>query len=231
MNKKELILAGGGGADDSKPLDELLLKSIPEDKELLYIPIAWKDSWETGNFSDCWKWFSSVFSSFGFSNFQMWTDLSNKTYEGLNSFGAMYIGGGNTFYLMDSLRKSGFLDILKKFTKSGRVVYGGSAGAIILGKSIKTASFGKDADENVVNLKDFSALNLVKNYTIQCHYESNQDKELMKFVESNNLPIIAISERSGLYVKNNKIQVVGFEPAFVFENGKKRTFQPNSRIS
>src|SRR3989344_9605702 len=128
-----LILAGGGDAPDSKPLDELFI-SLLKTKKILYIPIAWK----TADFAGCKKWFSSTFFKLGFTNMEMWTDLNNKKIEDLNSFGGIYIGGGNTFSLLHDLRSSKFDKLLIEFLNSGRPIYGGSAGAIIFGKNINT---------------------------------------------------------------------------------------------
>jgi len=50
----------------------------------------------------------------------------------------IYIGGGNTFKLLKELKESGFDKELLKFIKEGKPVYGGSAGALILGKNILT---------------------------------------------------------------------------------------------
>ena len=224
---KKLILSGGGDEKDSKPLDELFLDLILPGKKLLYIPIAWK----SGDFESCQKWFTSTFSAFGFTDIQMWTDLSCKNYENLELFGGIYIGGGNTYSLLHRLRISKFDDLLKKFIESGRPVYGGSAGAIVFGKNIGTAAFGSDADDNQVGLQDLSGFNFVKGFSVQCHYLHEQDTQLLEYSRANNLPVIALSERSGLYVVDSEIRVKGFEPAHVFEKGKKREIGINSVIN
>ena len=223
---KNLILAGGGDEKDSKPLDKLFISLIPKNKKILYLPIAWK----TGDFESCKKWFTSTFSELGFTDIEMWTELSDKKYADLVDFGGIYIGGGNTFSLLNDLRTSGFDKSLKKFIQSGKPVYGGSAGAIIFGKDIRTAFFGTDPDENIVKLKDFSGFNLIQGYTIQCHYEPNQERELSKFSKENNLPVIALSERSGLHITNLEIKIIGFDPAYIFEKGSKKTLKPNSKL-
>ena len=219
-----LILAGGGDTSDSKPLDLLFIRSLKV-KRVLYIPIAWK----SGDFEACKKWFTATFSNLGFKNIEMWTDLHNKRFEDLKPFGGIYLGGGNTFSLLHDLRDSKFDKLLLKFIESERPVYGGSAGAIILGKGIRTAGFGTDSDVNGVGLKDFSGLGLVNDFSIQCHYEKSQDAQLLRFSRSN--AVIALSERCGLLVNNGVIEVVGFESAYLFQNGKKIEFKVGSKIT
>jgi len=220
----KLILGGGGGAENEKPLDELLLSLMPKGK-MLYIPLHWK----SGDFEGCLEWIKSVFAPLGFKDIEMWTKLEGKTYESLKSFGAIFIGGGNTYVLMNELRRTNFTHVLNQFVKSDRPVFGGSAGAIIWGKDIRTASFGEDSDENTVGLADFTGLNRVNGYTIQCHYKSNQDKELAQFVKENKLPVIALPEGTGLYVQNDRVLVKGFQPAAVF-SPKKKLYKVGSEI-
>jgi dipeptidase E len=219
----KLILTGGGDAPDSKPLDELFISYLPK-KKILYIPIAWK----SGDFDECKSWFTSTFGNLGFSDFEMWTEINDKSFEDLEHFGGIYIGGGNTFSLLNELRDSKFDNLLMRFLESGRPIYGGSAGAIIFGNSIEIAGKGIDSDSNDVGLKNFSGFNMVNNYSIQCHYEFDQDDELIKFSKQG--AIIALSEKSGIFVEDSKIKVVGFEPAYVFNEGKKTEYQVGSEI-
>ena len=223
---KRLILGGGGDAPDSKPLDQLLLDMIPKGKQMLYIPIAWKGE----NFDGCYAWIKGTFGALGFQDIVMWTNLKGKTYEDIKSFGAIYIGGGNTFTLLDKMRKTKFLTALKKYIERGNTVYGGSAGAIILGRDIRTASFGGDADANDARVRNFHGLNLLKDFTVQCHYKQEQDREITDFVQKTGLVVIALPERSGLYVEDKHIQVKGFEPAVLFKKDRKLFKKPGTGI-
>ncbi|MEK7453130.1 MAG: Type 1 glutamine amidotransferase-like domain-containing protein [Patescibacteria group bacterium] len=226
MNKK-LLLSGGGDSQYSILLDRLLLELIPKGKKLLYIPIAWKG----GDFDSCFSWFSSVFSNLGFNNFKMCTKLLNKKYEELEDFGAIYIGGGNTYLLMNDIKSSGFDKTLIRFIESGRPIYGGSAGAIIFGSNIDTAGFGGDSDKNEINIKDKSGFNLIGGYAIQCHYSSEQDFEIKEFVIIRGIPVLALPERSGVYVDGGKISVIGFESVYLFTGDKKVTYNPGLFLS
>lgn len=214
QTKIKIILSGGGDEAQTKEIDEFYASQLPESKNILYIPVAWK----SGDLNACYEWFKSSYGRFGF-NTEMITDLNNQSFDNIKNFDSIYIGGGNTFSLMSDLRNSGFDKILKQFIESGKIVYGGSAGAIILGKNIQTASIGKDADENKVSIKNFNGLGLVRDFAIQCHYEENQKNELQNFSNNKSFPIIALSECTGLYVEDYKIRVLG-GPAVTFINGK-----------
>lgn len=76
----------------------------------------------------------------------------------INDFDIMYMMGGNTFYLLDVIRKTGFDENIKNFIKSGKIYIGSSAGSEILGNSIEPAI---GYDENNVNLKDLTGLKII----------------------------------------------------------------------
>lgn len=65
----------------------------------------------------------------------------------INEFDVMYMMGGNTFYLLNIIRKTGFDKNIKEFINSGKIYVGSSAGSEILGNSIDVA-LGYD-DNNV----------------------------------------------------------------------------------
>ena len=58
-------------------------------------------------YPDCFKWIKDIFKQFNYDSIEMLTDL-NLVGNTLKKFGAVYIGGGNSFKLMHELRSSGF---------------------------------------------------------------------------------------------------------------------------
>ncbi|MBI4146748.1 Type 1 glutamine amidotransferase-like domain-containing protein [Candidatus Woesearchaeota archaeon] len=209
----KLILSGGGNPDDEKPLHMLLRKEMTN-KRLLYIPLHWKNA----DFESCHEWITPIFPTL---SIEMWTSLEKKTYEDLATFGGIFLGGGNTFVLLNAFQKTGFHHPLLRFINSERPVFGGSAGAIILGKDIRTAAFGEDSDENTPNITNFNGLNQVNGYALQCHYNADQDTELEEFARQTGIPILALSEKTGIFVHNGTITVKGTQPAATFTPEKK----------
>ena len=76
----------------------------------------------------------------------------------INEFDVVYMMGGNTFYLLDIIRKTGFDKNIEEFINSGKIYVGSSAGSEILGNSINVAL---GYDENNVNMTDFTGLKIV----------------------------------------------------------------------
>lgn len=60
---------------------------------------------------------------------------------------------------MTEMRSSGFDEVLEEYIKGDGVVYGGSAGAIILGSNIMTCAH---LDENTVGMRGFDGLDVLK---------------------------------------------------------------------
>jgi len=88
------------------------------------------------------------------------------------------VEGGNTFYLLKAIRKSGFEKVIKKLLKKGKVYIGVSAGSIVAGKTIETAGW-KNSDKNFVKLKNLKGMNLVP-FNIFVHYQPEHAEIIKK---------------------------------------------------
>jgi len=217
-----LILSGGGKEDKTKIIDDLFKKSINKNKKILYLPQARNKE----EYPNCLEW---VKNNIYHKNLIMFTNLENKTIQDLQEIGAIFIGGGNTFKLMQELRASNFLKILKKFLKNNNLVYGGSAGAVIFGKTIKTAEKGHIRDKNLVKLKNFNGLNLIKGYSIVCHYIKEDENEILN-LNKDIKKIIALPEGSALYIKDKETKLIGLKEAIIFENNKTRIIKVGQNL-
>ena len=70
----------------------------------------------------------------------------------------IYVSGGNTFYLLNELRKSRVWQAIKNAVKEGKIYIGESAGAIVAAPDTRYATL---MDENSAKTSDFTGLNLV----------------------------------------------------------------------
>jgi len=210
----KIFLSGGGDKKDSYFWDiEFVKEVVARKKAILYIPLATKS--DTNKFESCYDWIVNSLTSITeeFIDIVMWTNLDNKTYDSLSKFSAIYIGGGNTFKLLNHIYNSNFYNVLKEYIKRGGIVYGGSAGAIILGKNINTVH-----EENDRNYKYEKGLSIMGEYSVICHYEKNLDFNINKYLKTYNNPVIALSEKSGLIIEGEKAKVFGTYPAIIFNN-------------
>ncbi|MGC8538179.1 MAG: Type 1 glutamine amidotransferase-like domain-containing protein [Candidatus Micrarchaeia archaeon] len=212
----KLFLSGGGNAKQTMKLDNMFISAIPGDKKTLYIPVAMPESHHT--FGECFDWFKNAMSLHSLDTIDMWTTLNNKKYSELSAYDAIYFGGGNTFRLLDIVKRSGFDKLIRRYMRSDGIVYGGSAGAIIMGKDIELAGFGGDADKNMVGLREFNGLNIVNGYSIQCHYTIKDDTQMKSYIRKTGINVIALKDNAGIVVEDGKIRPVG--KVYVFEMNK-----------
>ncbi|MEM3405865.1 MAG: Type 1 glutamine amidotransferase-like domain-containing protein [Candidatus Pacearchaeota archaeon] len=212
----ELILSGGGKGEQIKEINSLFFKSVGNGR-IIFIP----HSREKEEFQSSLNWMiENLFSPFNHSNFEMWTTLNDKSIKDLNNVRGIVIGGGNTFRLLKELKDSNFIEILRKFIKEGKVVYGISAGAIILTKSIITA---RPLDKNKFKLVDLEGMNLLNERGVFCHYEEKYDKEILKIIEETDMEIIGLPEGTGIYLKNSSNKIIGINSAYFFsKSGNKK---------
>jgi len=207
-----IFLGGGGSAEQSKPLDDALVAQFdgPAQPTCLYIPVAMDEAkhasaheWFVGNYGGR---FSTVDIAGRLSEF----DMDRK-------FDVIYIGGGNTGRLLDSIYDSGFDDYLTKHIEEGGVVYGGSAGAIVLGRTILTTP---DIEHSV---RSNEGLDLLDGWAIVAHYDDNNaDRERVAEMSAQlGSALLAISEDAGVIVdRRGAMESVGHSSVFVFEPGQ-----------
>lgn len=221
----KLFISGGGGGEQSFALDTKFAQAIKENghtdttKPLLYIPVAMDPAHHP--YPECLDWLKSVMTKHGVHNIVMWTetDLQGKTEADFAQFSGIYIGGGNTFKLLNDLRNFALIESLRNAAQK-IPIYGGSAGAILLTPSIRAAGY---LDPNDVGIQDLTALNLFPN-EIWVHYNApkyipkgslingvpSMDDDIKKFLVNNELKsIYAIPEDVGIIYYGKDIVWVG----------------------
>ncbi|MFH2003393.1 MAG: Type 1 glutamine amidotransferase-like domain-containing protein [Bacteroidota bacterium] len=215
-----IFLAGGGSAEDSGLLDEHFVKAINHAKPLVYIPNAMKSR----PYQSCLEWLRSVMIPLGVTNIEMWDDLRPR-YSEVSSIAGIYIGGGDTMKLLKELRESDFNDYLFEAATAGVPLYGGSAGAIILGEDIRTAPEAKN-----LNALESVGLKIISGYSIFCHYNTKDENTVRQLSQSLSHNIIAIPEKAGGHLSGGDITNYGTEPISIFQAGRITYLEPNRSI-
>lgn len=150
------------------------------------------------------------------------TSLKNK----LSTCDIVYVNGGNTFYLLDWVRKSGFDEIVKQQVNEGKIYIGVSAGSIITGPNIEISGWG-DGDKNTVNLNDLTGLNLV-NFSISPHFIESDRQLLDEMSKKVSYPVVALSNSQAIMITNDKIEIVGVGEKISFNGFKEKSLNGKS---
>lgn len=130
-----------------------------------------------------------------------------KDLSGWKDYDIYYVCGGNTFYILDRMRKTGLDKVLISAVKSGKFYIGVSAGSIIAGPDIEVAGFG-DADINDVNLVDLSGLRLTS-HIIFPHYSDADEKDLVDFKEKRiGEAVITLADKQAVFIEDDKFILI-----------------------
>lgn len=218
---KRIYLSGGGNEKQSFPLDKFFFSRLPKNGRFLYIPIALRGH---KLFSTAHLWMKSIIELHERTDVQFETvdDISIYKLSSLKEFDGIYIGGGNTWNLIQEFKDSGFSNILIQYFHEGGQVYGGSAGAIIMGRRIDTHD-----DENKINFKDMSGFNLLNNLSVACHFKDDQNDRFEVWATNNSLPIVCLPEETGLIMENSIALCTGTKPCTIyFSDGTKKEIRP-----
>jgi dipeptidase E len=135
-------------------------------KQVLFIPTAGN----VEHYVDYIDEAKHLFQSLGFSIDIL--DIVNSSEEvikeKIKQTPYLYISGGNTFYLLQELKRKHLLPSIKSQIDEGMIYIGESAGAMITTLDIEYAQIMDD--KNLANdLNDYSALNLI-DFAIVPHY-------------------------------------------------------------
>lgn len=124
----------------------------------------------------------------------------------LTSNDIIYITGGNTFFLLQELKKSGADKIIIREVNRGKTYIGESAGAIVTSQNIEYVK-GMDSVKKAPYLESFAGLGLVEFYTVP-HYTNAPFKKITERIiddYSSTLKLSPISNKEAILVTNNEI--------------------------
>jgi len=151
----------------------------------------------------------------------------------LDKVDGVFIGGGNTFELLDKLKKTGLLKAIKEKVEAGMPYMGASAGTIVVGPTLMNTNDMPDAWP-----ESPEAMGLVP-FQINPHYvdgkfyyeedgkivpyngESRSDRINGWHSRSGNiLPVVALKEGTALRIKGKDVELLGGKSAKIFQKDK-----------
>jgi dipeptidase E len=129
----------------------------------------------------------------------------NDNIPNLEGFDIYYVCGGNTFYILDRMRKTHLDKILIDSVEKGEFFLGVSAGSIIAGPDIEVASLG---DPNDINLKDLAGLKLVP-FIITPHYNKKEEKDVEEFKQKRmGEQVMVLTDNQAVFVNEDGYKLI-----------------------
>ncbi|HVZ17855.1 MAG TPA: dipeptidase PepE [Terriglobales bacterium] len=218
MSTRLLLLSssrvhGGGYLDHAESQISDFLKRVTR---VLFVPYALKD--REGYVAVARQRFEAM--GFGLDSIHN-AENQKKAVENAE---AIFVGGGNTFRLLNTLYQLNLLASIRVRVNSGMPYVGASAGSNIAGPTIKTTN-----DMPIVQPSSFEALGLVP-FQINPHYidadqksthmGETREQRLREFLEENDGPVVAIREAAMIHVEDGVITLEGTAGARVFRRGR-----------
>ena len=202
----KLLLTSAGITNDAlaKALTRLTGKK-PEAVKVGFIPTA--ANVEEGNKD----WFIGQITNltkYGYN----WIDIIDPSAAGvdwenrLNETDVIFISGGNTFHLLDQVRKTGLSDWLIEH-KQDKIFVGSSAGSILMTPKIAVANV-EPGDPNLANITDLQGLGWVS-FEISPHVpEMVSEEASTQYQSTTGCELYLIDDNTGIMVDDENITVV-----------------------
>jgi dipeptidase E len=136
---------------------------------------------------------------------------------------ALFMGGGNTYALLQRLRSGGLLEAIRGRVAAGMPYAGASAGSNVAGPTILTTN-----DWNVVGLDRFDALGLV-GFNVNPHYQEadpamapyseTRDDRIREYHVVNTNPVLGLAEGAWVIVEGETVTAHGTAGVKLFRPG------------
>ena len=137
--------------------------------------------------------------------------FSEKTVkEKLSKAEIIFISGGNTFYLLQELKRKNLISYLKERIENGLLYIGESAGSVITGSNIEYASLADDKTLAKELSDDYTGMNLIDFYIVPHFGEEPFAESSEKIVElyKDKLDLKLINNKEAILIKNNDFKIL-----------------------
>jgi len=219
---KNLIIASTSTIYDGTYLDYLLPEIsdlFKESKEIVFVPYAKPSGISYDEYTLIAR---KAFAEIGIDILGI--HEYNNAKEAIKHAKGLFVGGGNTFVLVNEMYKQDLFNILRDRQEKGMPYLGTSAGSNICGPSMQTTN-----DMPIVYPPSYKTLGIIP-FNINAHYldpdpnsrhkGETRETRIKEFHHFNNTPVVGLREGSWLQVNDNKIELKGTLKARFFQKDK-----------
>ena len=141
-------------------------------------------------------------------------DIKEKTKqelaEELKDVDIIFVAGGNTFYLLEKAKESGFGEITKELVQKGIIYVGSSAGATFVCPTIEPIKTLDDPSKALL-LKSFEGLNLV-DFVVLPHFGKEKYKSkyesIIREYSDKGYKLITLTDDQAVVVEGDEYKIV-----------------------
>jgi dipeptidase E len=227
---KRLLLISNSTLHGSGYLDHAeqeIRETLGSSKRVLFVPFALYD--RDAYAAQARKRFEAI--GYELDSIHEFADAKNA----INRAEAIFVGGGNTFRLLESLYQADLLLPVRRRVAEGMLYIGSSAGAVVAAPTIKTTN-----DMPIVQPPSFDSFGLIR-FQINAHYldpdpnsthmGETREIRLNQFLEENGTPVVGLREGCMVRVEQGVHLLKGTTRARIFRRGFEPVeVQPGSAI-
>ena len=231
--EKNLLLISNSTLHGSGYLDHCadnICQFLGKNKKVLFVPYARPSGISCEDYT---KIARERFDRMGHSLFGI--NSFDSPMKAVEDSEAIFIGGGNTFVLLNELYKNNLVGIIRQKVANGVLYIGTSAGSNVACKSIKTTN-----DMPIIYPPSFDALNLVP-FNINPHYldpdpnsthkGETRETRIKEFHCYNTEYVVGLREGAMLHIAGKSITLQGSTGARVFKkNTEPKEFNPGDSL-
>ncbi|MFC1663324.1 Type 1 glutamine amidotransferase-like domain-containing protein [Patescibacteria group bacterium] len=131
----------------------------------------------------------------------------NELRDILKDKDAINMVGGNSFYLLKSIRESGFKEVLDEFLERGGVYCGASAGSYVCCPTIEMAGLKDPKKFDHHGVTDLTAMNLVP-FLIIAHYTKDFESLVEQLKVKTKYEVKILTDQQAIKVVDDKIELI-----------------------
>src|SRR5437868_12043580 len=163
------------------------------------------------------------FNTFGYALTSIHTLEPKSRHQAVERASAFFIGGGNTFRLLNALYRDDLLGTITDRVAKRIPYIGSSAGSNVAGPTIKTTK-----DMPIIQPPSFDALGIFP-YQVSPHFldpdpnsqhmGETQEERILQFLEENTTPVVGLREGSFIRQSGGPAILKGPHTARIFRRG------------
>ena len=183
-----------------------LIKEELENKKVAFIPTASLREGYTGYVGSARKLFKKLGATLTELDISVADDATIQSV--LENADVIYFTGGNSFFLMDQLRRTGTDERLKKELAKGKLMIGESAGAIICAPTIQYIARMDEKPEDYAQ-EDDKGLHRIDFYVVP-HYLTAPFKKITEKIvaDFSGLNLCPIHNHQGIVIDGQTVKVI-----------------------